>query len=90
MIKAKSRPIIKLISILVDFLYKTMQVKVNTNKSKKLFRSKYHIPILKQLENMINKIKLIIIIASLLSLLAYQHTYASIGDIRVNPYQIII
>ncbi len=76
--------------MLFGFLYRTIQVPTNTNKSKKLFKSKYHFPILKQFENITNKIKLVIIIDALLLLLAYQHIYANIGDNIVIPYQIII
>lgn len=78
--------IIKLINILLGFLYKTAQVKVNTNSPRILFKAKYLIPILKQLEIITKNIKLIMIIDNLLSLLAYQHTYASKGDIIVITY----
>ncbi len=87
---AKNNPIIKLIPVFTRFIYKTIQVAINVNVYKIPLKSKYHIPMLKQLTNMINIIKLLIAIDNLFLLLLYQHIYANIGDINVNPYQIII
>lgn len=67
-----------------------MQVNINTNKYNIPLKSIYHIPTLKQLEKITNNIKLLLIIDNLFSLLLYQQINASIGDINVNIYHIII
>lgn len=76
--------------MLNDFLYKTIQVAINTIVYRIPLKSKYHIPMLKQLANITNNIKLESMIDSLLSLLLYQHMNAIAGDAIVNPYHIII
>ena len=90
MINDRIKPTIKLATILNDFLYKTIQVAINTIVYKIPLKAKYHIPILKQLANITNIIKLLMIIDNLFSLLLYQHINASIGEIIVNLYHIII
>lgn len=60
------------------------------NKSIALFKSKYPIPMLNEDINIIERIKLLISIDILLSPLVYQQRYASKGEIKVNPYHIII
>lgn len=83
-------PIIRLIIIFFGFTYKTIQVATNIIKSSMLLNSKYHCPILKQNENIIKSIILLITIEIIFLLFVYQHIYASIGEISVIPYHIII
>ena len=90
MINDKIKPTIRLTIILDVLLYRIIQVFINTIVYKIPLKSKYHIPILKQLVNIMNIIKILIIIDILFFLLLYQHIKASIGEIIVNPYHIII
>ena len=72
-INASIKPITKLIPKLIGFLYKTIHVAINVIVYKIPLKSKYPIPKLKQLANIINTIKQLIIIDNLFSLLLYQH-----------------
>ena len=80
----------RLYILFLGFIYNTKSVDIKIIKSIILFMSKYHIPILKHNISITDRIKLLIMIDTLLSPLAYQEIYANNGDNKVMVYHIII